>query len=51
MEISPYEDHILELHALRNKILAFPEQDWTRERARVKELEQIIADEQRKAVA
>jgi hypothetical protein len=40
-----------ELHALENKIMAFPEQDWTRERKRVAELRAMIADEERKQAA
>lgn len=38
-----FADHVKELHALRNKIIAFPEEDWHRERERVAELERMIA--------
>lgn len=48
MEATEFADHVKELHALQNKILAFPEEDWRRERQRVAELETLIADEARK---
>ena len=48
MEATEFADHVKELHALRNKMLAFPEEYWHRERERVTELEQMIAQESRK---
>lgn len=48
MEATEFADHVKELHALQNKILAFPEEDWRRERERVAELEALIANEGRK---
>jgi len=48
MEATEFADHVKELHALQNKILAFPEEDWRRERQRVAELETLIANESRK---
>jgi hypothetical protein len=52
MDTTDFADHVKELHALRNKILAFPEEDWRRERNRVAELEQMIAEEtQKRALA
>lgn len=50
MNAIEFADHVKELHALRNKMLAFPEEDWRRERQRVSELERLIADEARKQV-
>ena len=44
-------DHVKELHALRNKMLAFPEEDWHRERERVAALERMIPQESRKRAA
>jgi hypothetical protein len=44
-------DQLKELHALENKIMAFPEQDWTRERRRVAELRALIAEEERRQTA
>lgn len=48
MDATEFADHVKELHALQNKMLAFPEEDWRRERQRVSELERLIADEARK---
>jgi dihydrodipicolinate synthase/N-acetylneuraminate lyase len=48
MEAIEFADHVKELHALQNKMLAFPEEDWRRERERVAELEKMIAQEARK---
>ena len=48
MEAIEFADHVKELHALQNKMLAFPEEDWRRERDRVAELEKMIAQEARK---
>jgi hypothetical protein len=45
MEATQLADHVKELHALRNKMLAFPEEDWHRERERVAALEAVIAEE------
>lgn len=47
MDAAEFIDHIKELHALRNKMLAFPEEDWDRERLRIAELEKMIADKPR----
>ncbi|HEY1125451.1 MAG TPA: hypothetical protein VGE65_07440 [Sphingobium sp.] len=48
MDAIDFADHVKELHALQNKIIAFPEEDWHRERDRVAELQKLIADEARK---
>jgi hypothetical protein len=48
MEATELIDHVKELHALQNKMLAFPEEDWRRERDRVAELEAMIAEESRR---
>ncbi|MBO9582260.1 MAG: hypothetical protein J7498_15340 [Sphingobium sp.] len=48
MDTVEFADHVKELNALRNKMLAFPEEDWRRERQRVAQLEILIADETRK---
>jgi len=48
MFTTEFADHVKELHALRNKMLAFPEEDWHRERERVAELERMIAQDSRK---
>ena len=45
METAELADHVKELHALQNKMMAFPEEDWRRERERVAELEHLIAEE------
>ncbi len=42
-------DRCKELHALENKMMAFPEQDWTRERARVIELKALIDADQKQS--
>ena len=47
MDTTEFIDHVKELHALQNKMLAFPEEDWRRERDRVTELEKMIAEEAR----
>ena len=48
MDTIDFADHVKELHALQNKMLAFPEEDWRRERERVAQLEKLIADEAEK---
>jgi hypothetical protein len=44
-------DRLKELRALENKIMAFPEEGWIRERARVAELKALVAHEERRATA
>jgi hypothetical protein len=51
MDAAEFTDHIKELHALRNKMLAFPEERWDRERLRIAELEKLIAETPRRAVS
>lgn len=41
------EDHRKELRLLQARMFAFPEEDWTRERARVAELKALIAEQER----
>jgi hypothetical protein len=51
MDATELADHVQELHALRNKMLAFPEEDWERERERVAEIERMMAEESRRVTA
>lgn len=43
------EDRKKELRALLNKVQAFPSQDWTRERARIVVLQEMIAAQRQPA--
>jgi hypothetical protein len=44
-------DRLKELRTLENKMMAFPEQEWTRERARAAQLKALIGDHARRETA
>lgn len=46
MALVTLDDRKKELRVLLNKIMAFPSQDWTRERQRVVVLREMIAAEE-----